>query len=226
MVGGWCWAAVAGGGELAVGNGPWRPLFRSPAEAVEEGVVMISEDRKADGLLLGLSIRDNIVVSQLADRWERPASPVLRDRWVRFHRSQATRVAEMFRESLEIRCRDCEQVVATLSGGNQQKVVVAKWLLRGASVFLLDEPTRGIDANSRELLYRVLRELGDQGKGMVVVSSDLEELMRLSDRIGVLSNGRWITEFSGPEFSAKEITAAMFAGYAGATSPQQPPGAT
>ena len=100
-----------------------------------------------------------------------------------------------------------------MSGGNQQKVVLAKWLHRDGTIFLFDEPTRGIDPASREIIYQVMRDLCQRGKGLVVVSSDLEELLKISHRIGVISNGRWMKDFQGPDFRREEIVAAMFEGY-------------
>jgi ribose transport system ATP-binding protein len=182
-----------------------RALFRSPREAVMAGVVMVSEDRKSDGLLLDQSIAMNIQLPQFVQGWLSV-----------FHRyvpELASQVANRYIEQLAIRCESCEQSVASLSGGNQQKVVLAKWLERSAKVFLLDEPTRGIDSAAREMVYRVIRQLASEGKGVLVVSSDLEELTEISDRIVVLSNGRLTEEFSGPAYDKPSIVASMFSGY-------------
>jgi ribose transport system ATP-binding protein len=130
-----------------------------------------------------------------------------------YPRSKAKQVAEAYRRDLEIRCESIDQPVGTLSGGNQQKVVLAKWLRRDAQVFLFDEPTRGIDVAARELVYKVIRRLAREGKGILVVSSDLEELVGLCDRIGVMSNGRWFATFQGPRFDSLKIVDTMFAGY-------------
>lgn len=182
-----------------------RALFRSPREAVMAGVVMVSEDRKSDGLLLDQSIAMNIQLPQFVQGWLSI-----------FHcyvPELASQVANRYIEQLAIRCESCEQSVASLSGGNQQKVVLAKWLERSAKVFLLDEPTRGIDSAAREMVYRVIRQLASEGKGVLVVSSDLEELTEISDRIVVLSNGRLTEEFSGPAYDKPSIVASMFSGY-------------
>lgn len=192
-------------GQLQGPDGTLRSPFRSPIEAVSAGFVMISEDRKSDGLLLDQSIALNIQLPQL----HRP----FWKQWNRYHPKTALRVAETYRTSFAIRCDSTEQSVSTLSGGNQQKVVLAKWLERGGEVFLLDEPTRGIDYAAREMVYTVIHQLASMGKGVLVVSSDLEELVSLCDRIGVLSNGLWTGEFTGPNFDQSAIVAAMFAGY-------------
>jgi ribose transport system ATP-binding protein len=195
-------------GEPAVGGNQkikGRALFRSPREAVMAGVVMVSEDRKSDGLLLDQSIAMNIQLPQFVQGWLSV-----------FHRyvpELASQVANRHIKQLAIRCESCEQSVASLSGGNQQKVVLAKWLERSAKVFLLDEPTRGIDSAAREMVYRVIRQLASEGKGVLVVSSDLEELTEISDRIVVLSNGRLTEEFSGPAYDKPSIVASMFSGY-------------
>ena len=182
-----------------------KALFHSPREAVCAGVVMISEDRKSDGLLLDQSIAMNIQLPQFVQGWLSI-----------FHRympARASQIANRYIEQLAIRSESCEQSVGSLSGGNQQKVVLAKWLERSGQVFLLDEPTRGIDSAAREMVYRVIRQLAVEGKGVLVVSSDLEELTEISDRIVVLSNGRLTEEFSGPVYDKSSIVAAMFSGY-------------
>ena len=195
----------ASGGCLEFPHGNIRPLFGSPREAVCSGVVLISEDRKADGLLLSESIATNIQLPKLGlDRF---------GSWSLYKTKKAREVAEDYRSNLEIRCQSVDQPVGKLSGGNQQKVVIAKWLHRGGKVFLFDEPTRGIDIAARELVYRVIRKLAADGKGILVVSSDLEELLGLCHRIGVMSNGKWIETYHGPTYDAQQIVRSMFAGY-------------
>ena len=195
----------ASGGSLQVADKPACKPFRNPNEAVRAGLVMISEDRKADGLLLTESIAANIQLPML-DR-----SGL--GRFALAQGGRARRLAETYCRDLAIRCDSTDQSVGTLSGGNQQKVVLAKWLERDGTVFLMDEPTRGIDVAARELVYEVIRNLAKAGKGILVVSSDLEELIGLCDSIGVMSNGRWTASFSGPNYEPQAILEAMFAGY-------------
>jgi ribose transport system ATP-binding protein len=195
----------ASGGSLQVADKPACKPFRNPNEAVRAGLVMISEDRKADGLLLTESIAANIQLPML-DRTGLGRFALTQSR-------QARCLAETYCRDLAIRCDSSNQSVGTLSGGNQQKVVLAKWLERDGAVFLMDEPTRGIDVAARELVYEVIRNLAKAGKGILVVSSDLEELIGLCDSIGVMSNGRWTTSFSGPNYEPQAILEAMFAGY-------------
>ena len=181
------------------------PLPRSTSQAVECGIVMISEDRKSDGLWLPQSIASNIAWAKFRGSLVELLRP--------FRSRHANSTAETFCRSLAIRCDNTQQACNALSGGNQQKVVLAKWLHRDGQIFLFDEPTRGIDAAAREIVYQVMRDLCQRGKGLVVVSSDLEELLKISHRIGVMSNGRWVTGFEGPDFRREEIVAAMFEGY-------------
>ena len=118
----------------------------------------------------------------------------------------------MVRE-LETRCNDIDQTVGTLSGGNQQKVAVAKWLLRDADVYLFDEPTRGIDIAARRRIYRLLETLAASGKASVIVSSDLQELIDTCDRIAVMCDGELVDTFRRGHWSHDQIMQASFAGY-------------
>ena len=195
----------ASGGSLQIADKPACKPFRNPNEAVRAGLVMISEDRKADGLLLTESIAANIQLPML----DRPGL----GRFALARTGQARRIAETYCQNLAIRCDSTDQSVGTLSGGNQQKVVLAKWLERDGTVFLMDEPTRGIDVAARQQVYEVIRNLAKAGKGILVVSSDLEELIGLCDSIGVMSNGRWTASFAGPNYEPQAILEAMFAGY-------------
>ena len=139
--------------------------------------------------------------------------------WRRFSRAGLTREAEenrvamQMRDSLATRCESIDQFVGTLSGGNQQKVAVAKWLVRDADVFLFDEPTRGIDAGARQRIYQLFETLASQGKAIVIVSSDLEELFETCDRIAVMSAGRMVETFDRNEWTEEKIMQASFRGY-------------
>jgi ribose transport system ATP-binding protein len=201
------------GGALAIGDVRFPNGFHSPAQAVEHGIVMIGEDRKSDGLLMTQSLAFNVSLACLARGSQEKDAMAVRNRWGWYRDRSASRAADAFRTRLAIRCNNLDQPVGALSGGNQQKVVLAKWLLRGGSIFLFDEPTRGIDVAARATIYETLRELSAQGKGVIVVSSDLEELKQISHRMGVMSNGRWIREFRAPDFDDEEILRAMFEGY-------------
>ena len=165
---------------------------------------MIPEDRQQQGLLLERSIRVNVTLGKLS----RFAGWLGRLDW----RAETRATAESC-DHLSVNCQGWEQTAGALSGGNQQKVVMARWLLKDADVFLFDEPTRGIDVAAKANVYRWLNELAVAGKAVVVVSSDLSELLSLCDRIGVISAGRWVATFPRDDWSQEKILHAAFSGY-------------
>jgi len=193
----------ADSGQVAIGNPPVPVQVRSPAEAVGHGIALITEDRKGEGLLLGQPIAANLALGNM------PA--VSRHGVMRPAAEQA--LAQRQIDAMRIRCNGPHQAVAELSGGNQQKVVIGRWLERDCQVLLFDEPTRGIDVGAKFEIYGLLGELARQGKALVVVSSDLRELMLICDRIGVLSAGRLIETFDRDDWSQDRLLAAAFAGY-------------
>ncbi len=189
-------------GEVRLGGAP--VVIRNPFDAVRAGLAMVPEDRKMDGLLLSQSVRVNTTLATLA-RHSRKAG------WLDVRAEEET--TERLRRKLDIRCASIEQSVGELSGGNQQKVVIARWLARNCTVFLFDEPTRGIDVGAKDTVYQLLRELAGQGKAIVFVSSELAELMAVCDRILVMSAGRIAAEFVAGEWTQEKITEAAFSGY-------------
>ncbi|MBV6289332.1 sugar ABC transporter ATP-binding protein [Pseudomonas aegrilactucae] len=196
-------ADMADSGSIELGN-PLRPArIDSPVAAVRHGVALITEDRKGEGLLLSQSISANLALGNM------PA--ISRAGLVDAGAERA--LAERQIEAMRIRSAGPEQPVGELSGGNQQKVVIGRWLERDCSVLLFDEPTRGIDVGAKFDIYGLLAELTRQGKALVVVSSDLRELMLICDRIGVLSAGRLIDTFEREHWSQDQLLAAAFAGY-------------
>ncbi|MBG4898078.1 sugar ABC transporter ATP-binding protein [Pseudomonas aeruginosa] len=193
----------ADGGQVLLGDPPQRLSLRSPADSVRQGVALITEDRKGEGLLLDQSISANLALGNLPAR----ARPGVIDR----RREEA--LARRQVEALRVRCADTAQAVGELSGGNQQKVVIGRWLERDCQVLLFDEPTRGIDVGAKFDIYALLAELTRRGKALVVVSSDLRELMLICDRIGVLSAGRMVDTFERDAWTQDALLAAAFAGY-------------
>jgi ribose transport system ATP-binding protein len=187
------------------GSGPPR-LFRHPREAVRAGMGMVSEDRKTEGLLLPLGVGVNLTLARMSGL-------VGPGGWI--NRKRETEVAGAALSQVQLRCRSLEQPVGELSGGNQQKVVMGRWLLREPEVLLLDEPTRGVDVAAKLAVYHLVDGLVRRGKGLVIVSSELEELMLLCDRIAVLSAGRLVKIFNRGEWSQESLLAAAFQGYAG-----------
>lgn len=196
-------ADIAEQGTVQVGDRT-ATRFSHPGDAVRSGIAMVTEDRKHNGLLLRQAIRSNISLGSLGRLFS--TLGIVR-------RQRERRVAREQTERLDTKCNNIEQLVGTLSGGNQQKVAISKWLVRDAEVFLFDEPTRGIDVAARRRIYRLIESLAREGKAIVVVSSDLDELQETCDRIGVISAGRWVGEFDRNSWSVDQIMQAAFAGY-------------
>ncbi|SAK77803.1 ABC transporter-like protein [Caballeronia hypogeia] len=177
---------------------------QSPTDAVEEGIALITEDRKGEGLLLSLPIAANVSLGNLG--------AVARHGVVDTRREAA--LAQRQIEAMRIRTSGPAQAVSELSGGNQQKVVIGRWLARDCSVLLFDEPTRGIDVGAKFDIYGLMGALAREGRALVVVSSDLRELMLICDRIGVMSAGRMTGVFERANWTQDALLAAAFSGYA------------
>ena len=174
--------------------------WRSPRAAIAAGIGLITEDRKSQGLLLTQGIRINTTLSDVA--------AVSKFAWLLFKRER--KVVSDLIHRLSVRCNSMEQPIGTLSGGNQQKVIVSRWLHRECNILLLDEPTRGVDVGARAEIYAELERMAQAGKALLIVSSDLRELMQMSDRIGVMSHGKLITIFERGQWSEKSLLAAAF----------------
>ena len=189
-------------GRLTRGDGV--PLdIASPRAAVRAGIGMVPEDRQAHALLLSHSIRVNVSLATVS----RSATA---HTWV--NESREAGAVDALCTGLGVRRQSIEQPVAELSGGNQQKVVLARWLRRDCDVLLLDEPTRGIDVAAKQVIHERIEQLAAGGKAVVVVSSEIEELTALCDRIVVLAQGRVAGTFSRGEWNEPAIMAAAFAG--------------
>jgi ribose transport system ATP-binding protein len=158
-----------------------RPVvIAGPADAIRAGIALLTEDRKSQGLVPAHSVRDNFALPNL-DRWSRFG-------FVNSRREQAA--FDRFAAGLRIRVADPEEPVRNLSGGNQQKVILAKWLERNCEVVIFDEPTRGIDVGAKYDIYQLINDLAAQGKAILMISSELPEVLGLSDRILVMHEGR------------------------------------
>jgi len=175
--------------------------IHTPRDAVRNGIALLTEDRKEQGLLPSLAVRVNISLTRLRD--------ISRFGWMDMAEEQS--VADRYIAALGIRCSSNEQTVGELSGGNQQKVVIAKWIFRDCDVLIFDEPTRGIDVGAKFEIYHMLGELADKGKAIVFVSSDIKELMAVCDRIMVMSAGRVAATFDRSVWSQEKIMSAAFA---------------
>jgi ribose transport system ATP-binding protein len=191
-------------GEIFIDDNKAPLKIEEPADAVRAGIGMVPEDRKQDGLLLAQSIKVNTTLSTLPQH-------VRAGGWL--NSRAETETTENLCGRLGVRYTSTEQPVSELSGGNQQKIVMARWLARQCSVLLFDEPTRGIDVAAKDRIYQLLRDLAAEAKGILVVSSELPELLALCDRILVMSAGRIVGEFLPGNWSQAAITQAAFSGY-------------
>ena len=186
-------------GTVRLGGRPYRP--RQPRDAIAQGVVYLPEDRKRDGLVLGMRVRENVTL------------PVLQrfSRGGRVRAAAEASAAQRATAGVDLRPPDPERRAHTLSGGNQQKVVLAKWLLTDAEVVMFDEPTRGVDVGAKTDLHRQIRALADAGKAVLVISSELPELLALADRVLVMREGRVVQHLAGTELTAEHVMAHAFA---------------
>jgi ribose transport system ATP-binding protein len=193
-------------GQILLGASDVPARIASPMQAVRQGIGLVTEDRKSQGLLLPQSIRVNATLANLG--------AVSRGGWLLGDVERAE--VERLRELLRVRSDSIEQPVAELSGGNQQKVVFARWLHRDCDVLLLDEPTRGVDIGARADIYAQMDKLAAAGKALLMVSSDLRELMSQCDRIGVMSAGRLVRVFERGQWTEQLLLEAAFSAYAAA----------
>lgn len=169
--------------------------IRSPKDAIEEKIAFITEDRKSLGLLLDLSVLENVTYSSL----ENVSKIGIIDK-----RKEEKLVKDIL-EKLQVKYSSLGEKVLNLSGGNQQKIVIAKWLLSDASIFIFDEPTRGIDVGAKEEIYNILKSLTEEGKSIIMISSEMEEVINISDRILVMSNGQMVSEYKSSEITSEKI---------------------
>ncbi|WP_300444177.1 multiple monosaccharide ABC transporter ATP-binding protein [uncultured Mameliella sp.] len=180
-------------GSVEVGGKPVD--VSTVSKAIEAGLAYVTEDRKSLGLILEETIQRNITMANLE---EVARGQVLNE-------SAETRVAEEYRKALNIRTPGVFQKVMNLSGGNQQKVVLSKWLFAKPEVLILDEPTRGIDVGAKFEIYGIINDLSKQGKGVIMISSEMPELLGMCDRIYVMNEGAFVGELSAEDASQERI---------------------
>ncbi len=180
-------------GEMRIDGKPYKP--GSPSEAIRRGVALVTEDRKGQGLFLKLNVRINTTISGLKQ--------LTRYGVIQFAKELAL-VKKMIND-LSIKTPNAGFLVVNMSGGNQQKVVLARWLSVGTRIFMLDEPTRGIDVGSKSEIYQIMDKLTKQGVGIIMISSELPEVLGMSDRIMVMRQGRIVKELSRAEASEEAI---------------------
>jgi ribose transport system ATP-binding protein len=173
-------------------------LLRSPRDAVQAGIGYLSEDRKHFGLATGMDVESNITLASL-NRWLR---------WgVFLNQSGIQRIAREMVDKLRIKTPSLTQTARLLSGGNQQKVVIAKWLVRDCDVLIFDEPTRGIDVGAKSEIYKLLNDLATQGRAIIVISSELPEVLQLSHRVLVMCEGRVTGVLPGNQATQENLMA-------------------
>jgi ribose transport system ATP-binding protein len=167
-----------GSAEVSMG-GEALPI-RSARDSIGHGIYLVPEDRRGEGLIVGMTVRENITLPDLP-RYARAGL---------IQRNQEERVAKEQVDSLKVKTPTIETLLRNLSGGNQQKVVIGKWLAMGPKVLILDEPTRGIDVGAKAEIYRLMRTLAENGAVILMISSDMEEVLHVSDRVAVMHEGR------------------------------------
>ena len=171
--------------------------IKTPAQAVENGICYLSEDRKRYGLLLDKSVAENSVLSSLDD--------YIKAGWINDGKIEKDAIRE--NAKLKTKTPSVRQLTRNLSGGNQQKVIIARWLLKNSDIFIFDEPTRGIDIGAKSEMYTLMEELAAQGKSVIMISSELAEIQRLSDRVVVMCEGKITGELDIKDATQEKIMA-------------------
>jgi len=182
-------------GRVTIGGREVRP--GSPAAAKSVGIALVPEDRKTEGLMLPMSISDNLAIASL--------EAVSRGPFI--DRAKESAAIQHGIARLQIKIGSPDDAVLTLSGGNQQKVVLAKWLMTEPRIILLNDPTRGIDVGTKQELYRLMRELADQGAAILFYSTDYDELIGCCDRVAIMYDGRIVRELEGADLNETNIVA-------------------
>lgn len=173
--------------------------INSPADAIAKGISLVPEDRKGQGLVLGMNCRDNMTLPQVDQLTSGPF----------VDQGAEIRIFDKYKDSLDIRTPGWRQTVGNLSGGNQQKIVIGKWLSMHPDVLIVDEPTRGIDVGSKSEIHKLIRELAGQGYAVIVISSEMPEVLRVSDRIVAMYSGRVMRTFTAQEVTEDNLIQAI-----------------
>ena len=185
---------VADGGEILLNGSPLK--LRHPEDAIAAGIVLVPEDRKKSGLFVSLSVNDNVSLPTLKNY----------EKHFQIDRKEEKQAVEHVIDKLSVKLASPSVTVKSLSGGNQQKIAIGKWLLlHGIRVFILDEPTRGVDVGAKFEIYKIMEDILEQGAAIIMVSSDLPELLAMSDRILVLREGNMMGELSHEEATEEKV---------------------
>ena len=188
-------------GELEI-NGSGGKRFNHPREAFQNGISSLPEDRKGEGLLLQASIKENMTLAILKKLKLSKTRSERRER----------RLVKKYAEDLQVKMVSIDQIIEMLSGGNQQKVIVARLLMTESSVYIFDEPTRGIDVGAKYEIYKIMNELTEQGKGIIFISSELPEVLGVSDRIACMREGQLVRIFSQADANPEAIMRVLAGG--------------
>jgi ribose transport system ATP-binding protein len=172
-----------------------KVTINTPEDAVKHGIGYLSEDRKRYGIVVQKTITENSTLATL-DKYV--SGPFINKR-------SEKAVAEQYINELATKTPSADQLVVNLSGGNQQKVVIAKWLVRNCDILIFDEPTRGIDVGAKNEIYKLMNRLASEGKSIIMISSEMTEILRMSDRIVVMCEGRKTGEISIEEATQEAI---------------------
>lgn len=206
----WGWGGLIGAGrtelaELIFGVYPLaegeiykegRKLsIRNPRQAIQNGIALVPEDRKRLGASMHMTIRENVTLAIL--------KKISKAAFV--NKRTENKIVKEMTEDLKIKTPSSEQLIRNLSGGNQQKVILAKWLVTSPDIIIFDEPTRGIDVGAKQEIYAIMDDLKQQGKAIIMISSDMEELLGMSDRIIVLNKGKVTGHLSKEEFTQDRV---------------------
>ena len=170
--------------------------FRSPKDAIEHNLGMVTEDRRRTGLMLQATLRHNIVL---------PSLPYHHRRFGFLDNKWEADIAQEMTQKLRVKTPSIQTIIANLSGGNQQKVVIAKWLTRNCDILIFDEPTRGIDVGAKNEIYKLMNQLASEGKAIIMISSEMTEILRMSDRIVVMCEGKKTGELDISEATQENI---------------------
>ena len=178
-----------------------KAQIKCPRDAINNGIGLVPEDRKRLGLVLGMSVKDNMLISKLGQM-----------KSYFLNKKKLMHITERHIKDLGIVLRDETQAVKELSGGNQQKVVIAKWLSMTPDILVMDEPTRGVDVGAKQEIYLLMKNLVKSGKSIIMISSEIDEIMKVSDRIIVMHEGNLTAELSIEETAKNNVIQAAFGG--------------
>lgn len=185
------------GGEIIIDG--QKAEVHSPNDAIAKGLALVPEDRKGQGLVLGMNCRDNMTLPQVQDLRNGPFVDT----------GAEADIFDTYYKSLDIRTPSWRQIVGNLSGGNQQKIVIGKWLAVTPNILIVDEPTRGIDVGSKTEIHRLIRALAADGYAVIVISSEMPEVLRVSDRIVAMFNGRVMRTFTSEDVNEENLIQAI-----------------